>query len=144
MNKKTGLKIGMVILLVLMAGISFGPCLKDAGAMFIGVEEQARIWFPGYCNYLPTFFGIVSLMELILIFVPGKKILRITGILLTIVKLAFPMIYYAVDTSGKNIGDVVLVSPDIRIYPPTVLGYVLYALGLVTVILYVVAMVSED
>ena len=144
MNKKAGIRIGIVVLLVLMAGISFGPCLKDTAIMLIGMDDRAHTWFSGYYNYLPTFFATVTLIEIILIIFPGKKLLRAIGIVLTLLKLAFPMLYYSIELSGKNIGDFVIVTPDIKFYPPTILGYSLFALGLVTLILYVVVMTSED
>ena len=142
MNRKTGIKIALVILLLAMAGISFGPCLKDMSVLTIGTAKVGNI-YSGYCNYLPQFFCVVSLIELILVFIANKKWPKVVGIILTLIKLAFPMVYYGVKVSSKEVGDLVLNSPDFLIFPPTILGYALFALGLAAIILYVIDMSGE-
>ena len=143
MDKKIGMRIGILVVLIAMAVISFGPCLHDYAKYAIGVVGDTANKYSGYCNFLPQFFCAFSVAEMILLFIGNKKWPRVIGIFLTIAKLAFPFLYYGLDFKEKVVGDLALNTADFTIYKPAVLGYVLLGLGVLTIILYCVDMSND-
>ena len=148
--KKNAVRITILVLLVVSTVLALGPCLikevayTDKMSGFILFDSSRSIWpfgvnFSGdnTSPYLPQFFGIITFVEAILLLLKNK-ILRGAGIVLDIFKAVAPALMLNLEIVREFGGE------RYHIYYPSVLGYALYFLCFVTVILYVVDMANQN
>lgn len=134
-NEKNS-KVVILILLLLSTAFSFFPCIKIIKTYVAGVD-QGEVYVE-YCSYLPAFFCIVSLIEILLLLIKFISIrLRVVGSVLTVFKIFIPIFLYkggVFDTCGG------LISTN---YHFSLLGWILVLLGLLTVSLYIVNIICH-
>ncbi|MBR6095277.1 MAG: hypothetical protein IKP92_09695 [Lachnospiraceae bacterium] len=128
---KEGLKgkIVFIILLIIQAGISFGPCLRQIAV--VGTESF-DLAGGGTMSYLPKFFVALTAVEILLILIPKHKLLRGLGLALDLLKILAPILVYCAGIV-KNMGGPYQAAR----YVPSYLGYGLYALSLVVLGFYI-------
>ena len=132
-NNRT-LKVITIIILIVSAIVSWGPCwLVKAWSIGVGGAEES------YCSHMAVLFTIITLVEIIFLINSGGKGLRILGVILQLIKLFLPVFWYSVSAGMLNQG----IMASSRNYYMTKLGYSLYIFTAVVVILYIVLFVLE-
>jgi hypothetical protein len=122
-------KIAFIIILIIQAGIAFGPCLKQIA--MAGTESFA-LTGGGTMSYLPKFFAALTAVEILLILIPKHKLLRGLGLALDILKVLAPILVYCAGIV-QNLGG----PYEAARYTPSYLGYALYAVSLVILGFYI-------
>ena len=150
MNKKLAFKIAIVVLLIGSAILACGPCLieevafTDQRDMAILFERMKSVSPFGVnfasdstCSYYPELFGIITVIELVLVFLKGKLI-RFAGIVLNMAKAVAPILIYNLKIVDEFGG------ARYHVYYPSIFGYILFAVCLITMILYAVDMAIKE
>ena len=129
MKAENKAKIVFIIILIIQAGIAFGPCLKQIA--MVGTESFS-LTGGGTISYLPKFFVALTAVEILLIFIPKHKLLRGLGLALDILKVLAPILVYCAGIV-QNLGG----PYEAARYAPTYLGYGLYAISLAVIGFYI-------
>ena len=129
MKKVRDINMLLLLSLVILAVISFGPCIKVYAINIIRpVELLEPIRYKGSLSYSPFFFCTISLIEIALIIVSNRRAFRLIGMIMHILKMLFPITLYRMGVFW-SIGEAYK-------YTFSWVGYVLLALGIVILILY--------
>ena len=128
--KKT-VNILLVLFLLLFALLAFGPCLRKS--VLYTPDGETSI---SYETYTPAFCCIVTALEIVFIYLGPSKFLNGMGMLFHLIKSAVPFWY----RSNDNGGFIVYQSSC----SPAVLGYLLMAVSITILILYIRGFRGKD
>ena len=131
MKKKT-VNLWLILALIVLAAISFGPCVEVTKTAIIDHGDiMAGDYYLEYESYLPGFFCIVSALELLLAVFPKRRWLRGLGIVLHLFKLGTPILLMRSGVFG-GMGGLYGTS-----YALSWLGWILMAVGAGVLGLYI-------
>ena len=97
-TKKRTLNIALIAALAILAAVSFGPCLLRTSYGMIANSGHSE-----YVSYFPKAFCVVSVVEIILVVVSGRRFVRLIGLLLHLVKTVGP--FFVSSYLGNAIAD---------------------------------------
>jgi len=133
MNKKQkNRKLPLIIALVVLAVMSFGPCVYEVHTYVIdSFDVFAGDSFSKTMTYMPIFFCFVSALEIMLILISNRRWSRIIGIFFHLFKMIVPFFLYS---EGVFLSYGGLTSITYRF---SWFGYIFLAVGVATLVLYV-------
>ena len=132
--KKT-VNVLLVLLLLLFAMLTFGPCLKETTVSWFPSETEPVI---SYRTYAPKFCCIITVVELVFLFCGHSKVLRVFGMLLHLVKSFFPFLFFPGGSlSGGIFGHT-------NYYSPAFVGYILLLVSICILVLYFGELLRKD
>lgn len=90
-EKRNIIKIVLVILILAFMAVSFMPCIKETESTLIGKIEKSEIVRVNDSQYCPMFCAVISVFELLLIFISKKVWSKIVRFILNLIKIAVPL-----------------------------------------------------
>ena len=129
----------LIFSLVISAAVSFGPCIRQLNTYIIPTGHlSGSEGFVESLPYMPFFFCIVSAIEIVLVIVSNRRVLRLIGMVLHLFKMVVPFTLYSLGVFEMAGG---LVATT---YTFSWVGYVLLGIGVITLILYVSDIIKNN
>lgn len=129
MGKVKNINLLLVFSLVALAAISFGPCIREIKTYVVLRDLIQPTNYVESLPYSPLFFCIVSAIEIVLVIVSNRRVLRLIGMIMHLFKMVVPFALY-------RMGIFLMIGDPVKTYTFSLVGYVLLAVGIVTLILY--------
>ena len=124
MKKIKEINLSLIFSLVVLAAISFGPCIRDLSTLVLTPRSSVKT-----LPYTPFFFCIVSAIEIILIIVSNHRVFRLIGMILHLFKMLIPYALY-------QMGVLQMIDGASHTYTLSWGGYVLFSVGIAALIFY--------